>query len=180
MGTIRIYKFLLVAFLAAMPAVLSAQECINCQALAQRSQYQPASFQPAPQSIFVEETNVVAVPRVVTEYQEQTQTVEYRRVSSPQMARFFRPRLARQTFDVECGVAIAQDFMECTETATTRRDRRRCAFKAALQNIDCILAGFATTSTGGQRRFVLFPRRAARRAARQIVRNPAMYYTDGF
>ena len=99
-------------------------------------------------SIFVEETvqHIEYQPVVV----ERTQVVEY-----------------VPAFSVDCALSIAQDYMACSATATTRRERFRCAFGAALSNIDCIVGGFTTSSS--QRR-VFFPRVKARRYARQLVR----------
>ena len=99
-------------------------------------------------SIFVEETvqHIEYQPVVV----ERTQVVEY-----------------VPAFSVDCALKIAEDYMACSATATTRRERFRCAFGAALKNIDCIVGGFTTSSS--QRR-VFFPRVKARRYARQLVR----------
>ena len=135
---------------------ISYGQCVYCQSSQVRATVtRTRATTSAP--IWVESTQVVPVQRVVTEYVETKVQTAY----VPVMV---------ETFDVDCGLAIAQDFLACSANATTRRERFRCAFTAALNNIDCIVGGFSPTSSVGSGRRVLFPRMAARRTARQIVR----------
>ena len=131
-----------------MKLVLSVLMLAFLPAISQAQTFRCASNLVRP-SIFVEETvqHIEYQPVIV----ERTQVVEYAPV-----------------FDVDCALKIAEDYMACSATATTRRERFRCAFGAALSNIDCIVGGFTTSSS--QRSRVFFPRVKARRYARQLVR----------
>jgi len=132
-----------------MKLVLSVLMLALLPAISQAQTFRCANNLVRP-SIFVEQTvqHIEYQPVVV----ERTQVVEYAPV---------------EVFDVQCALKIAEDYMACSATATTRRERFRCAFGAALSNIDCIVGGFTTSSS--QRR-VFFPRVKARRYARQLVR----------
>lgn len=52
--------------------------------------------------------------------------------------------VAVPSFDVDCAIRIGQEFLECTEDATTRRQRFRCAFRAIINNADCLLETSST------------------------------------
>ena len=72
---------------------------------------------------------------------------------------------AREVFDIECAAKMGREFLECTQGATNRRQRFRCALQVVINNADCIFSQASATPA----RRVWFPRIQARREARALA-----------